>query len=205
MILDLHQNIGESKDCKTFYFFDTTPLYNAISAPNGYDPTGVDSVDPADIDQGLSELVVTLPDGTEVHFDMETYGDYDETRLTTDGKNLFQFSISYSDLGFDSTLADGIYKFHYIIYVGDGDALPTYQTISYVVQDCAACCCLDEKLAAIKYCRDCKENKDIKELYDLYLKRCAAKILAACGDYQGAQVALDYITDACAIKKCNGC
>jgi len=203
--LNVQQDVDQSKDCKNFYFFDTTSLWNAISAPDGYDPSGLNGIDPSNISLPDSTLLVTLPDGTVVSFDLEVYADFDIARLIADGRNLIQFTIPYSDLGFGSTLADGMYKFTYILY---NDALNvTYQSTCYFVNTCQVCCCLDQKLAKLNICTNCGDtySKQVQRLYDLYLKRDSAQLLAGCGDYVGAQQVVDYLTTQCAIKTCDGC
>lgn len=201
--LNLQQNIQQSSDCKNFYFHDSTPLWNAISAPNGYDPFSGVGFNPSDIVLALCYIDITLPDLSIVRITFDI-SDYDLTRLEDTGTNLIQRTISYSDLGFGTNLADGIYKFDYRVYDISG---LVYISSCYIVQDCQSCCCLDTKLAKIKYCNDCKDkySNDIRTLYDLYLKRDSARLLASCGDYEGAQEALNFILDECNIKSCDSC
>lgn len=200
--LDLQTKVKQSKDCSKFYFFDCTTLWNAVSDPYEYDPTGVNGYDPNDIDLSISTLVITKPDLTEVTITLDVF-DFSITRLEDTGTNLIQGTITAQDLGFDDTLADGIYKFTYRI---NSDADYTVnQFVSYIVQDCTACCCLDKKLSEISLCKDCSTDKKILELYDIYTKRDVAKILAGCGDYTGATAALQLVLDYCNIKKCSNC
>jgi len=68
MSFQLQINITESSNCESFYFNDATPLYNSVSAPTGYDPTGVSNFNPNEIDTDRIFLDVTLPDVTLVSF-----------------------------------------------------------------------------------------------------------------------------------------
>lgn len=202
--LDLQINISQSKDCKNFYFFDVTTLYNSLSAPFGYDLHnlgGGDTFKPSQIDLTLSYLEILLPNGVTKDINFVS-GDMSTTRLDSDGKNLIQKTISYTDLGLSSGLLDGVYKFTYHIMNDDGSL--HFVSSCYIVNDCGICCCLDKKLLAISQCSDCKD-KDIRSVYDLYLKRDAARMQAACGNYTSANNTIQYLTDACGIKKCDSC
>lgn len=203
MNLDLTINIKESKDCKNFYFFDSTPLWNALSAPNGYDPTSGSGFNPASIDLPNSKLNITLPSGIIKTITFVS-GDKSVSRLTTTGINLIQKTITYTDLGFTSNLDDGVYKFDYRIQDAGGIV---YIASCYIVNDCQACCCLDAKLAALKFCSTCTDqySRDVRALYDLYLKRDSAKMLAACGDYTSATEALNFLLSECGISNCDSC
>lgn len=203
MALNINTDITQSKDCKNFYFFDSTPLWNALSHPDGYDPSIGAGFDPGNINITKTYLYITLPDQS-IKVITFSSGNYNEARLIADQRNLIQKTITYTDLGFSTQLADGIYKFDYRVQDTDGNI---YVSSCYIVNDCQTCCCLDQKLAAIKFCPDCKDqySKDIKSLYDIYLKRDSARILAGCGDYTSATEALQFVLDYCDIKPCNSC
>lgn len=205
MTLSLSIDIQQSKDCKNFYFFDSTPPWNALSAPNGYDLTGSNGINPSVISMSDTVLVITKPDGTVVTIDFVN-GDKSTSRLTTDGRNLVEKTITYSDLGYASKLADGIYKFQYLPY-NDSNGY-TYSSTCYVVQDCQICCCLDSRLSDISLptdCVDCDNERKIKKLWNLYLQRDAARMAAACNNYTGAQEIIDFIISECNITDCTNC
>lgn len=199
-LLILQQNISQSQDCKNFYWHDSTLLWNSISSPNGYDPTGSVGFDPNNISITESVVKITKPDGTIVTIQLVS-DDYDLTRLEDTGTNLIQKTISYTDLGFSDKLADGIYTFNYRLK----DIFGVLHLAScYIVQDCTICCCLDGKLKDLTLCSDCN-NSEIQDLFNLYMRRDSARMLAACGDLVGAQQMLDYITKLCNSKKCSSC
>lgn len=196
--LKLTQDI--STDCTNFFWHDSTLLWNAISSPYGYDPTGVQGFDPNNIVITESVVNVSIPDGSIISIQL-TDDDYDLDRLNITGTNLIQRTISYSDLGFSEKLEDGVYTFNYRLKDTSGII---HLASCYVVQDCQLCCCLDAKLKDLSLCSDC-ENKEIQSLYDLYLRRDSARMLAACGDITGANEMLAYIAQVCASKKCSTC
>lgn len=202
MALNLQQDIQQSKDCSSFYWFDTTPLWNSTSATGGYDPynqSGGSSLDPNDIVVTSCTLDITLPDLSVVTVTLAA-DDYDLTRLEDTGTGLMQRTLTATDLG---TITDGVYKFVYTVVTTNASV--TYTASCYIVNDCEICCSLDTKLKALSLCTDCKDNKDIKNLYDAYLKRDAARMLASCNDYTGAQEVLDYLTNYINAKRCDSC
>lgn len=57
--LKLQIDVSIPRGCEGFYFQDTTPAYNVLTEPNGYDSTGISSVDPDDIDPNNITIEIT--------------------------------------------------------------------------------------------------------------------------------------------------
>lgn len=185
----------------SFYFSDVTPLYNAVSDAGGYDLTGAVNLDPADIDQTRLFLDVTLPDNSVVSFTIPNTT-FNEANIGTIG--LLTFEILATDLGFTTTLQDGIYKFVYKIYSEDGSQ--TYSAACYVPVSFEICCCLEQKLATLSICPTCPGNsKKISDLWNAWMLQSKIKHLVACHNNTGADEIFDYLNTYCNIKNCDSC
>jgi hypothetical protein len=57
--LKLQTSVTVSRGCQGFYFQDVTPEYDVLTEPNGYDPAGIGSVDPSDIDSNNITIEIT--------------------------------------------------------------------------------------------------------------------------------------------------
>ena len=55
--------VCQKDKCKTLTVEDTSGLFDAVTNPNGWDPTGVTALDSAEIE-------VTFPDGTVTTYDV---------------------------------------------------------------------------------------------------------------------------------------
>lgn len=203
MSFQLKINITESSNCESFYFNDATPLYNSVSAPNGYDLTGVSSFDPNEIDTDRIFLDVTLPSNEVVSLTIpSSVPDVDNIGST----GYITYEITASMLGFSNKLDDGVYKFEYKIYSQNSSL--TYTASCYSAQTCQVCCCLNQKLKDITICSNCSEeskSKKQKQYRDMYMLKDQAKYLAACFDNIGAQKVIDFLTSYCNIKNCDSC
>ncbi len=202
-MLILETNTITNDTSTSFFFSDVTPLYNAVSAPGGYDTSGVTNFNPSDIDTSRVFIDVTLPDLSVVSFTVPG-GDLNVGNVGTIG--LFTYEISATDLGFSSTLEDGIYKFYYKIYSQDGSQ--TYSASSYIVVSFAICCCLESKLVDLTTCTNCSgtsHTKKLENLWNAWMLQSKLKHLVACHNLDGANVVFDYLSDYCNIKNCDSC
>jgi len=185
----------------SFYFSDVTPLYNAVSDAGGYDLTGAVNLDPADIDQTRLFLDVTLPDNTVVPFTIPNTT-FNEANIGIIG--LLTFEITATDLGFTTTLQDGIYKFSYKIYSEDGSQ--TYSAACYIAVSFEICCCLEQKLATLSTCPTCPGNsKKISDLWNAWMLQSKINHLVACHNNTGANEIFDYLNTYCDIRNCDSC
>lgn len=199
--LYLETEVTVSRDCASFYFQDVTPEYNLLTALNGYDPTGVNCVDPADLNANAITVQVTnLADPTNpVTVTIPTSA---FTPGTIPG--VVNYNITSTNLGY--TVSDGIYKFVYtVVDAANNDQV--YQRTCYVLNDCGICCSLDQKLKDLKECGSCsdKNNRSVNMLYEAYMLRQKAHHLVACHDFAGAQQVLDYLSRLLDIKYCDSC
>lgn len=193
--------VTTSRDCASFLFQDITPAYNFLSAPNGYDPTGANCVNPNNLDPDLitvevtnvttstSPVIVTIPSSA-----------FDPTAIP----GIVNYQITSSILG--STISDGVYKFTYTV-VDMSDNNRIYNRTCYMVSDCNICCTLEQMLKDLKTCGTCndKNTKTTNKLYEAYMLRAKAHHLAACHDFAGAKEVLDYLTTLLDIKTCDSC
>lgn len=190
-----------SRDCNNFLFQDVTPLYNFLTAPNGYDPTGANCVNPANIDDNAITVAVTnlTTSATPVVVNIPNTS-FDPTVIP----GIVNYEITSTDLGY--TITDGVYKFVYTI-VDSSDNNRIYNRTCYLVSDCNLCCTLEQKLKDLKSCGTCndKNNKEINKLYEAYMLRAKAHHLAACHDFTGAQEVLTYLSDMLNLKTCDNC
>tara|TARA_R110000868_G_scaffold14414_2_gene67070 strand:+ start:60789 stop:61403 length:615 start_codon:yes stop_codon:yes gene_type:complete len=203
MSFQLQINITESSNCESFYFNDATPLYNSVSAPTGYDPTGVSNFDPNDIDTDRIFLDVTLPSGNIISLTIPNTVP-NVSNIGTTG--YITYEITAAMLGFSNKLDDGVYKFVYKIYSLNSSL--TYTTSCYSAQTCQVCCCLNQKLKEITFCSNCSEQTKTKkqqQYRDMYMLKDKADYLAACFDNVGAQEVIDFLTSYCGIKNCDSC
>lgn len=202
-MLQLKIDISTNDPSTSFYFKDVTPLYNAISDPTGYDLTGVNNFDPGTIDTARLYLDVTLPDTSIISLTIPA-ANFDIANIG--GTGLITYEILATDLGFSSTLQDGIYKFSYKIYSQDGSK--SFSCAAYIAVTFAICCCLEKKLVDITLCSSCSDhdkNKRISNLYDNWVLQSKINHLLACHNNAGAQEAIDFLTNYCNIKNCDSC
>lgn len=198
--LYLETKVTTSRDCTSFYFEDSTPLYNSLTSPNGYDPTGVNCVDPYNIDDAnITVKVTNLATPTSpVTVDIPVSA-FDPSQIP----GVVQYTITSTDLQYNIT--DGVYEFVYSITdLSDGKL---YQKTCYLLNDCNICCELDKRLKDLKECGSCsdKNNRAVNMLYEAYMLRQKAQHLVACHDFAGAQKVLDYLSRLLDIKYCDGC
>jgi hypothetical protein len=199
--LYLETQVTVSRDCASFYFQDVTPEYNLLTNPNGYDLTGVNCVNPADIDiSALTVQVTNLANPSSPVTVNIPASAFDDTRIP----GVVQYNITSTNLGY--TLSDGIYKFVYTVVDGANND-QVYQRTCYVLNDCNICCSLDQKLKDLKECGSCNEknNRSVNMLYEAYMLRQKAHHLVACHDFAGAQQVLDYLSRLLDIKYCDSC
>lgn len=276
--LYLETEVKVSRDCASFYFKDVTPEFDLVSSPNGYDPTGISCVDPANLDSITIKVSQVNSTATPVTINVSTSSSaFDATRIpgvvqytitnstlstvsytisgaigtgtaityTTSTAHTFsagqtvvinglvpsQFNMTatiasvpdstsftvYSNVtgqasgsgtaSLTSTvIQDGIYKFTYTV-VDTANNDQVYQRTCYVLNDCAICCALDQKLKDLKSCGTCNEknNKTINMLYEAYMLKQKAHHLVACHDFVGAQEVIDYLNRLLDIKYCDNC
>lgn len=200
--LDQKINITFSADSTYWLFNDCTPLYQALSAPGGYDPTGMNGFDPNDIDTSNMTLdiydynaaasvpTITLSSGLVV------IGDIGGTGLITE-----QFTPA--DLSYTGTIPDGVFRFTYqITTISTG---VTYQVIKYVAKLSSTRCCLDKRLLKVDLCPTCKKDKTVQDLFTALMLSDQVNTMLECKDYTGAQSVISYLKDYCAAQKCEDC
>lgn len=200
-MLILEQKIYTNDASTSFYWGDVTPLFNAVSETGGYDLSGVNNFDPDDIDTTRMFLDITLPDNSVVSITLPDTT-FDTANIGTIG--LLTHEITATDLGFTTTLQDGIYKFVYKIYSQDGSK--SYTASSYISVSYAICCCLEKKLASLSTCPTCSGNtKKLSDLWNAWMLQSKINHLVACHNLDGANTVFDYLTDYCNIKNCDSC
>lgn len=94
--LKLQIDVSVPRGCQGFYFQDITPQYNALTQPNGYDPTGVSCVNPANIDTSKITVEVTNmanPSSTQLIYIPGTSPTFDPTRIPA----VVQYEITNSN------------------------------------------------------------------------------------------------------------
>ena len=278
--LYLETQVNISRDCASFYFQDITPEYNQLTNPNGYDPTGVNCVDPANIDSNAitvqitnlanptSPVTVNIPDINPIFDETRIPGvvqynitntsftsisytvsnavgtgalvtyttsiahtfiagqtvtitsliptQFNITGVITSVPNNTSFTIANVATGSASNTGtvsgqslitgDGVYKFVYTI-IDSANNDQVYQRTCYVLNDCAICCELDQRLKDLKECGSCsdKNNRTVNMLYEAYMLKQKAHHLVACHDFDGAQQVLDYLSRLLDIKYCDSC
>lgn len=202
--LYLETEVKVSRDCASFYFKDVTPEFDLVSSPNGYDPTGISCVDPANLDSITIEVSQVNSTATPVTINVSTSSSaFDATRIP----GVVDLEITSGTTGtLGYVLVDGIYKFIYTV-VDTANNDQVYQRTCYVLNDCNICCILDQKLKDLKSCGTCSEknNKTINMLYEAYMLREKAHHLVACHDFAGAQEVIDYLNRLLDIKYCDNC
>lgn len=201
MALQLQINVDVSRDCGTFLFSDSTPVYDALINTGGYDINGVFSVSPNDLDTSKLKLEVTnlaTPTVTKTITIPSTY--FNATRIP----GVVQYTINSTTLG--STIVDGVYKFIYTV-VDTAHNNRVYQAGCYILNDCNICCSLDKKLKDLKNCGTCndKNNRTVNMLYEAYMLRQKAHHLVSCHDFTGAMEVLEYLNTLLDIKTCDNC
>lgn len=197
----LQIDVTTSRDCASFNFVDSTAAYNAISNPTGYDPLGIANVSPSFIDQTNLKLEVTnMANPTVTSTIMIPSTAFNVTRIP----GVVSYNITKTILGY--TISDGIYKFLYTI-VDQINNNRVYQASCYVLNDCAICCTLDQKLKDLKSCGTCndKNNRTIDMLYEAYMLREKAHHLVSCNDITGATQVIDYLNRLLDLKTCDNC
>jgi hypothetical protein len=198
--LELKINGTENSSSDGIIFNDYTPLWNAISAPGGYDPTGANCFDPNDIDTstitvqvysyvtGANLDLITIPPGTPVISDIG-------------GTGYITYTLTDTDLGI-SGIADGIYK---LTYSFDDNTGVTYTKVKYIACTNEIRCCLDQKLKAINFCPDCNFTEKMQTLAINNLLLDVIDEFLECENYTQAQEVLDYLGDFCNIQTCQNC
>lgn len=195
--LYLETQVTTARDCASFYFKDITPEYDGLTAPNGYDPTGANCIDPSDLD--AASLVVTILSEPTVSYTIDLTDYIDPGTIP----GVVQYEVVPADLS-ATTIEDGIYEFVYSVTDNDGQV---FQRTCYVLNDCSICCSLDQKLKDLNTCGTCdKQNvRTTNMLYEAYMLRQKAHHLVSCHDFAGAQEILDYLSRLLDIKYCDNC
>ena len=202
MALILETYVTENENCSSFFFHDSTPLYNSVENPGGYDPTGVNGFDPNSIDISNLILQITLPDNTIIEIVIPP------NALNIDnigGTGLITTEIVAEDLGYTDKITDGVYTFKYII--DDGNNKKYYNTCK-ILANCQVCQCLEKKLIDINLCTNCTESQRTRRINDLYhawMLKDKAKHAVACNDVSSAVNIINYLLDYCNISRCDSC
>ncbi len=202
-VVQIVPNFFVSDSCDKILWRDDTQLYNAYTAPRGYDPTGVNSTDPADVDTNNAFLDVTPYGGTITTTVQIPSGIFDQANIGTTGFSAYQ--VTASDLGLN-TLLDGVYKCVYRFKL-----ISTGQTISttvWLAVTCTVDCCIDSKLSTLKCCNDCSDesnNRKIHQLYRAHLLRDVIAYQLSCNNPSGAQANIDCLKQYCNAKPCSNC
>ena len=89
--------VCQKDKCKTLTVEDTSGLFDAVTNPNGWDPTGVTALDSAEIE-------VTFPDGTVTTYD-----------VLSQIPNPITGNFSYTLTNGTSVFPDGSYKIKYTL------------------------------------------------------------------------------------------
>ena len=201
MALILETYVTENENCSSFFFHDSTPLYNSVENPGGYDPTGVNGTNPNNIDTTNLLLQITLPNNTTVDIDIPS----EDFNISNIGKTgLITTKITAVALGYTSKITDGIYTFKYTITVG---STPYYNTCK-ILANCQVCQCLERKLIDINLCTNCTESQRTRRINDLYhawMLKDKAKHAVSCNDVSSAINIINYLSDYCNISRCDSC
>lgn len=203
MSFQLQIHITEKSNCESLYFNDSTPLYNSVSTPTGYDPNGISNFDPDDIDTSRIFLDITKPDGSIINLIIPSSIPNVSNIVST---GYITYEITNTMLDFTGKILDGVYKFKYTIFNTTGTL--TYSASCYIPVMCQVCCCLHQKLKDITFCSNCSEqtkSKRIQQYTDMYMLKEKANYLAACFDNIGAQEVIDFLSSYCGIKNCDSC
>lgn len=203
VLVQLVPKYSTNTDCTSILFSDQTPWYNAVTAPTGYDDSGVNSTDPDDVNTNAAYLDITpLSTGTKYTVQIPDIN-FDKTEI---GKSGFTTaSIPASTFG-ASTIPDGIYKVTYrFTLLSNGRKV---SVTNYIACTCAIDCCINEQLLTLGCCSDCSDEKNNRKIYNLYrahMLRDKIKYQLACNDAQGAQNTINCLTEFCNITTCNSC
>lgn len=203
MATHLQIQVTQPDDCKSFYFKDITPAYNVLTDPNGYDTTGVNGIDPNNIDDTQILLDITLPSGTEVNLTIDA-ANFDPATIP----GVVQYQVTLAAVNSAASLAltdfeDGVYKFVYTIT--DSSDNKVYSVTCYYAKTCTICCELDKRLIDITICRNCDKSRDINTLWEAYMLEKKYNHLVACHDFDGADEVLQYLNDLLDIEHCDSC
>jgi hypothetical protein len=199
--LYLEVEVNSSRDCASFYFKDITPEYSAVSSPNGYDPTGISCASPSNLtDITVAVSKVNSTSGAVTINIPTTSPTFDSTRIP----GVVDYEITSTNLGY--TITDGIYQFVYSV-VDSANNDQVYQRTCYVLNDCAICCELEQRLKDIKSCGSCNElnSRSVNLLYEAYMLRQKAHHLVACLNFTGAQEVIDYLNRLLDLQTCDSC
>lgn len=170
-------------DCKKLLITDNTGNYNTNNT------TGWETPNLAKADVALSELEITLPDGTvETPIDLLV------------APYLFPQTNSTAYLIRVDSMVDGVYKFDFTIE----DALAvTYTDSVYYLSTCNIDCCMAKYSTKVQGCCGNCDNildkwSEMREYYDAILWQFE------CGNYDSATDLLAKLTKLCSSTNC-GC
>ena len=192
MGLQLKANLY-TDDCLNLIFNDQTGNYTTTNT-GGWNSPNISLTTAT-----AASVAITTPSGTTYTFNVFVSGlpSYDINST---------YSISYSDLGFTSSLADGIYTAVYTVNALDGSGEPAVYTVTkstYIT--CNLQCCVDTMLINIDDW-DCDCSKDAK---DNYLKAFGIlqQIYHAieCGDLDTASNLSTVANKLCKNSGCSSC
>lgn len=201
MALILETYVTENENCSSFFFHDSTPLYNSVESAGGYDVTGVNGFDPDTIDTDDLILQITLPDSTVVEITIPSE-DFDIDNIG--GIGLITTEITAVALG-STKITDGVYTFKYIITDGNGRS---YYNTCRILANCQVCQCLERKLIDINLCTNCTEtqrSRRISDLYHAWMLKDKAQHAISCNDVSSGISIINYLSDYCNISRCDSC
>jgi len=184
----------------TVIFNDNTPLYNATSAPGGYDNTGVSCYDPSDTDTSTLLLSIQyLDDGV-----LDTAVDVvipPASFVIADigGTGVITYEIPAADYEFSDGIYYSVYSFE------DSSTGLTYTKGTYFAVTNTLKCCLNLKLKEIPICPTCDKSKTTQALFEAQMFLDWIDEMLICENYTGAQILLDYLNDFCDIENCSSC
>lgn len=183
----------DTSDCLNLIFTETTGFYQASNTTGWGTPQTTISTASA------ASLNITTPSGSTYNFNVFLSG-FPSYNINS------AYSISYLDLGFSNTLADGIYTATYSVTALDGSDEPQVLTVTistFIV--CNLECCVDTMLTKIDDW-DCDCSKDAKDLY-LQAFGVLQQINHSieCGDLDTASSLSNLANKLCKNSNCSTC
>lgn len=202
-LVQVKQNIINNQNCSSLLWADLTGWYNSTTNPYGYEEGGVHSTDPDDILTTAAYVDITpLSTGTKYTVQIPS-ANFNKTEI---GKSGFSTVEIPSSTFSADTIPDGVYKVTYRFQLIS--SRKKVQVTQYIVSTCSIDCCINKKLEQMGCCNDCsddKNNRDIYNLYRVHMLRDKIKYQLVCNNAAGAQETLECIQQYCNSISCSSC
>ncbi len=221
MALELLATSPTQTGCFGFTFTDTTGVYNVTTNPGGYGAPNVESNDingatisiytPGStvpyiitfvITTGnIDSAIITNPDGTtnDVTTDVVTTQGLSFPFSTAFGSDSLLIDETWIDGTENESITDGVYTVVYEVT----DGTNSYNTTTYPLSTCNACCCITKAYANLKSGCGCNDNglKSV-QMADAFLN--AAVSAADLGMFEAAQTNIEKALEICT-NNCKTC